>query len=266
MVFTHHSYRCFFPCLCSALTRKQTRTNARQLHICTVLTLHYFKRLTHRVSYYTILDKDPKCLTRTPPFPLSEEYLQHNFDYPKFPGDKWKQRRSSQRSSENNGSGERRGSKLHKEELLAQLSPKISLFLNGAFLSKISFSKQALQMIVKNIWQSLDLLFVLVLDSPETDSCSYCSNLLTSGTAVTMLLIRVSMVNERPDSFQICVSQSIVWKTSLEKVPNQRKTTNRYITSLSIRAEHPRRRNLFGELRVLYTESISFYLYYCSTS
>jgi len=40
---------------------------------------------------------------------------------------------SSQRPSENNGS-QRRGNKLHKEELLAQLSPEVSLCLNAAFI------------------------------------------------------------------------------------------------------------------------------------
>lgn len=46
-----------------------------------------------------------------------------------------------------------------------QLSPEV--FLNGAFISKVSFSKQAFQMIVKTIWQSEELLFLLVLDFPD---------------------------------------------------------------------------------------------------
>lgn len=57
-------------------------------------------------------------------------------------------------------------------------------------LSKISFTKQAFQTIVKTIWQSEELWFALLLDSPETDSCcSYWCNALTSGTALTALLV-----------------------------------------------------------------------------
>lgn len=73
-------------------THQKTDSNEHQStpNFAGVLTLYYFKKLT--VSYCTVLDEDPNHLTRTPPILLSEEYLQHNFDYPKLPGNKWKQK------------------------------------------------------------------------------------------------------------------------------------------------------------------------------
>jgi len=54
---------------------------------------------------------------------------------------------SSQRAV-NNGS-ETGGNNFNKEGLLARLRTEVSLFLNGAFISKISFLNQAFQIIVK---------------------------------------------------------------------------------------------------------------------
>lgn len=51
----------------------------------------------------------------------------------------------------NNGN-EMGGNNFNKEGLLAQLRTEVSLFLNGAFISKISFLHQAFQIIVKATW------------------------------------------------------------------------------------------------------------------
>lgn len=118
---------CLLLCLCSARIRKQQRTPGISKFCWSFNTVH-------TVSYCTVLDKDPKHLTRLPPShslksTCSITLITQSSQGTNGSRDKWGR---SQRSSENNGS-ERRGNELHKE-LLAQLSSKVSLFLNGAVM------------------------------------------------------------------------------------------------------------------------------------
>lgn len=108
-------------------THQKIGMNSRQLQICTLSRLHYFKRFTHR---HCALDKDPKLLNQNSPIPTlqntcSETLIIQSSQETNGSRDKWG---SSQRSGR-----ERRGNKLHKE-LLAQLSPEVSLLLNEAFI------------------------------------------------------------------------------------------------------------------------------------
>lgn len=166
--------------------RQRTPGNSK---FCWVLTLFNFKRLTQSVTVLSLIKTQTIWAELPPSYSLkstcSVTLIIQSSQGTNGSRDKWG---SSQRSSENNGS-EGRGNNSTKNCWLSSALKFPYSWMEHSW-NKISFFKQAFQMIAKTIWQSEELLFILVLACPERDRCcSYCSNFLTRGTAVAALLV-----------------------------------------------------------------------------